>query len=107
MGRFFSFIDTPLKGRLIKQEAFWEVTIIKTILSNVAFAVVTVFTLFHIVNNYLLGIVPLIGLWIIFDYIKKFEQKTVDIKTKRIGAFSYFFTAIIGLILFEFGREFE
>ena len=71
------------------------------------FAVVTVFTLFHVVDNYLLGIVPLIGLWIIFDYIKKFEQKTVDIKTKRIGAFSYFFTAIIGLILFELGKEFE
>lgn len=87
-------------GRSIKQEAFWEVTIIKTILSNIAFAVVTVFTLIHIADNYLLGIVPLIGLWIIFDYIKKLEQKTVDIKTKKIGTFSYFLTAIIGLILF-------
>jgi dihydroxyacetone kinase len=76
------------------------VTIIKTILSNLAFAVVTVFTLIHIVNNYLLGIVPLIGLWIIFDYIKNLEQKTIDIKTKKIGTFSYFLTAIIGLILF-------
>ena len=76
-------------------------TFIKTILSNIAFAIVTVFTLVYIVDNFMLGIIPLISLWVIYDYIKNLEKKTsIDVKTKKIGTICYFVTGIIGLLIF-------
>lgn len=68
-------------------------SVIKTIISNVAFAILTVFILDRILDSYLFGIIGIVSLWVVFDYIKKLETKTdVDIKTKKIGTISYLLT---------------
>ncbi|MGV2939248.1 hypothetical protein AB5I83_06630 [Mesobacillus sp. LC4] len=73
----------------------------KKILSNVAFAIISVFILVHAADYGLTGIIALISLWVIFDYIKHLEkQADVNNKTKKISIIAYFLTGIISLLLY-------
>ncbi|MGN8842459.1 hypothetical protein ACTNDN_06485 [Niallia sp. HCP3S3_B10] len=72
----------------------------RTILYNSAFAIVAVYIIVHI-DNYLVGIIPLISLWVMYDYTHNLEKKTdVNRKVKAIGTICYLVIAIIGLFLF-------
>ncbi|CAI9391138.1 hypothetical protein ACTQ5K_13915 [Niallia sp. Sow4_A1] len=72
----------------------------RTILYNSAFAIVAVYIIIHI-DNYLVGIIPLISLWVMYDYTHNLEKKTdVNRKVKTIGTICYLVIAIIGLFLF-------
>lgn len=74
----------------------------RTILYNIAFAIVAVFIIIHI-ENYLVGILPLISLWVMYDYTHNLEKKTdVNRKVKIIGTICYLVIAIIGLFIFFF-----
>jgi len=49
------------------------------------------------------GVVLLISLWVIYDYIRNLEKKAEVGKTKKkIGVICYMVTGIIGLFLFVF-----
>ncbi|RKL65390.1 hypothetical protein CR203_20800 [Salipaludibacillus neizhouensis] len=73
----------------------------QTILTNIAIAIVTVFILVYVVDNLMIGIIPLVSLWVVNNYIRELEMKTkVDIKMKKIGTICYFFTVIIGFLIF-------
>ncbi|HEO8418508.1 Uncharacterised protein [Mycobacteroides abscessus subsp. abscessus] len=72
----------------------------RTIIYNIAFAIVAVYIIVHI-DNYLVGILPLISLWIIHDYTHNLEKKTdVNRKVKIIGTICYLVIAIIGVFIF-------
>jgi len=61
----------------------------------------TVLATVYLQDNFVHGIILIICLGIVYEYIKKLEKKSdVDIKKKRIGIACYFVTGIIGLLIF-------
>lgn len=65
-----------------------------------AFSILTVFVLVQIWDSWL-GIIPLVCLWVLYDYAKGLE-KNVEKKTRRIGTITYFVTGILGLLVLFF-----
>lgn len=82
-----------LKGRRVKERIVGGI-FIQTIITRILLAVIVV--VLFMVDKPFLGVIPLIGVVLVNNYISKLEKKAeVDIKWQRIGMVCSFSTGII------------